>query len=318
MNRQAKGRARRLEARLNPNPYHTKTVASRRLNNKNMYRAVPQVLACILDGLADEAEGVRDAALAAGRISVELYANSALPLLLPAVEAAIMSANWWGVALFGGGVLPKVGARAGAYSMLCGGGAAAAAALHLVLAVGAGCCACCPGGPPEPFHLRCCATQNLKGRTAAAHSTAGASASPRLSCLVTCCSRCGRPVLRRCAAAAAFLPLVVLVRCCALLRLAAGRRVDQSSVCRARPRNQPGCTWRAPRGTSSRTPQSNTNRITIGPQLTNRITIGPQLVWPQVAGTTGRIQQDLHNEEEEGISAEAHGQAIVEALGLEK
>lgn len=38
----------------------------------------------------------------------------------------------------------------------------------------------------------------------------------------------------------------------------------------------------------------------------------------QVAGTTGRIQQDLHNEEEEGISAEAHGQAIVEALGLDK
>lgn len=38
----------------------------------------------------------------------------------------------------------------------------------------------------------------------------------------------------------------------------------------------------------------------------------------QVAGTTGRIQQDLHNEEEEGISAEAHGQAIVEALGIEK
>ena len=38
----------------------------------------------------------------------------------------------------------------------------------------------------------------------------------------------------------------------------------------------------------------------------------------QVAGTTGRIQQDLHNEEEEGISAEAHGQAIVEALGQEK
>lgn len=54
----------------------------------------PQVLTCILDGLADEAEGVRDAALAAGRISVELYATTALPLLLPAVEAAIMSSNW--------------------------------------------------------------------------------------------------------------------------------------------------------------------------------------------------------------------------------
>lgn len=39
---------------------------------------------------------------------------------------------------------------------------------------------------------------------------------------------------------------------------------------------------------------------------------------PQVAGTTGRIQQDLHNEEEEGISVEAHGRAIVDALGLQK
>lgn len=53
-----------------------------------------QVLSCILDGLADEAEGVRDAALAAGRIAVELYATTALPLLLPAVEEAIVSNNW--------------------------------------------------------------------------------------------------------------------------------------------------------------------------------------------------------------------------------
>ncbi|PRW50843.1 Translational activator GCN1 isoform A [Chlorella sorokiniana] len=108
---------------------------------------LPQVLACILDGLADEAEGVRDAALAAGRIAVELYATTALPLLLPAVEEAIMSHNW---------------------------------------------------------------------------------------------------------------------------------RIRQSSV-----------------------------------EL-----LGDLLF--KVAGTTGRIQQDLHNEEEEGISAEAHGQAIVEALGQEK
>ncbi|KAL4419436.1 hypothetical protein ABPG77_006363, partial [Micractinium sp. CCAP 211/92] len=55
---------------------------------------LPQVLSCILDGLADEAEGVRDAALSAGRIAVELYAESALPLLLPAVEAGIISGNW--------------------------------------------------------------------------------------------------------------------------------------------------------------------------------------------------------------------------------
>ncbi|KAK9804294.1 hypothetical protein WJX72_005256 [[Myrmecia] bisecta] len=52
------------------------------------------VLPAILDGLADEAEGVRDAALAAGRTFVELYAESALPLLLPAVEDGIVHANW--------------------------------------------------------------------------------------------------------------------------------------------------------------------------------------------------------------------------------
>ncbi|KAK9840722.1 hypothetical protein WJX81_000165 [Elliptochloris bilobata] len=53
-----------------------------------------EVLPAILDGLADEAEGVRDAALAAGRTAVELYAQSALPLLLPAVEAGIVNDNW--------------------------------------------------------------------------------------------------------------------------------------------------------------------------------------------------------------------------------
>ena len=53
-----------------------------------------QVLTHILDGLADEAEGVRDAALSAGRIAVELYAQSALPLILPAVEDGILSNNW--------------------------------------------------------------------------------------------------------------------------------------------------------------------------------------------------------------------------------
>ena len=37
-----------------------------------------------------------------------------------------------------------------------------------------------------------------------------------------------------------------------------------------------------------------------------------------MAGTTGRIQQDLHNEEEEGISVEAHGQAIAESLGWDR
>ncbi|KAK9866109.1 hypothetical protein WJX84_009505 [Apatococcus fuscideae] len=51
-------------------------------------------LPAILGGLADEAEGVREAALAAGRTLVELYAETALPLLLPAVEDGIVNANW--------------------------------------------------------------------------------------------------------------------------------------------------------------------------------------------------------------------------------
>ena len=53
-----------------------------------------EILPAVLDGLADEAEGVRDAALAAGRTAVELFASTSLPLLLPAVEAGILSDNW--------------------------------------------------------------------------------------------------------------------------------------------------------------------------------------------------------------------------------
>lgn len=52
------------------------------------------VLPAILDGLADESEGVRNAALAAGHTFVDMYAASALPLLLPAVEAGIVNDNW--------------------------------------------------------------------------------------------------------------------------------------------------------------------------------------------------------------------------------
>lgn len=53
-----------------------------------------EVLPSILDGLADEAEGVRDAALAAGQTFVALYAETSLALLLPAVEDGIVHANW--------------------------------------------------------------------------------------------------------------------------------------------------------------------------------------------------------------------------------
>ncbi|KQK13484.1 protein ILITYHIA [Brachypodium distachyon] len=52
------------------------------------------VLPAILDGLADENESVRDAALSAGHVFVEYYATSSLPLLLPAIEDGIFSDNW--------------------------------------------------------------------------------------------------------------------------------------------------------------------------------------------------------------------------------
>ncbi|KAF7805246.1 protein ILITYHIA [Senna tora] len=53
-----------------------------------------QVLPAILDGLADENESVRDAALGAGHVLVEHYAATSLPLLLPAVEDGIFNDNW--------------------------------------------------------------------------------------------------------------------------------------------------------------------------------------------------------------------------------
>ena len=55
---------------------------------------LPTVLPCVLGGLSDEAEGVRDASMGAGRVIVERYAKTALPLLLPAVEAGIGASNW--------------------------------------------------------------------------------------------------------------------------------------------------------------------------------------------------------------------------------
>jgi hypothetical protein len=55
---------------------------------------LPALLPCVLGGLSDEAEGVREASMGAGRTIVERYAKSALPLLLPAVEAGIGAPNW--------------------------------------------------------------------------------------------------------------------------------------------------------------------------------------------------------------------------------
>ncbi|OWM67342.1 hypothetical protein CDL15_Pgr000794 [Punica granatum] len=55
---------------------------------------LPQVLPAILDGLADENESVREAALGAGHVLVEHYATTSLPLLLPAVEDGIFNDSW--------------------------------------------------------------------------------------------------------------------------------------------------------------------------------------------------------------------------------
>eukprot|EP00245_Coleochaete_scutata_P006610 TRINITY_DN2110_c0_g4_i1.p1 TRINITY_DN2110_c0_g4~~TRINITY_DN2110_c0_g4_i1.p1 ORF type:complete len:1158 (-),score=253.89 TRINITY_DN2110_c0_g4_i1:298-3738(-) len=55
---------------------------------------LPKVLPSILDGLADESESVRDAALSAGHVFVNNYATTSLPLLLPAVEEGIFNDSW--------------------------------------------------------------------------------------------------------------------------------------------------------------------------------------------------------------------------------
>lgn len=60
----------------------------------NFQPHLPEILPAILQGLADESEGVRDAAFTAAKVAVELYASSSLPLLLPAVEEGITNPNW--------------------------------------------------------------------------------------------------------------------------------------------------------------------------------------------------------------------------------
>lgn len=53
-----------------------------------------RVLPAILDGLADENEVVRDAAMSAGRVFVDSFAKTSLPLLLPAIEEGIFNDSW--------------------------------------------------------------------------------------------------------------------------------------------------------------------------------------------------------------------------------
>lgn len=53
-----------------------------------------QSLSCILSGLADETEGVRDSALRAGKTLVDLFAATSMPLLLPSMEEAMFSGDY--------------------------------------------------------------------------------------------------------------------------------------------------------------------------------------------------------------------------------
>eukprot|EP01114_Cavostelium_apophysatum_P005269 TRINITY_DN1605_c0_g1_i7.p1 TRINITY_DN1605_c0_g1~~TRINITY_DN1605_c0_g1_i7.p1 ORF type:complete len:2557 (-),score=707.41 TRINITY_DN1605_c0_g1_i7:133-7803(-) len=53
-----------------------------------------EVLPCILKGLADETEPVREISLRAGQSIVNQYASTSLPLLLPAIEDGLFHENW--------------------------------------------------------------------------------------------------------------------------------------------------------------------------------------------------------------------------------
>ena len=52
------------------------------------------VIPCILQGLADESEGVRDASLRAGQMIVKNYATRSVDLLLPELEKGLFDENW--------------------------------------------------------------------------------------------------------------------------------------------------------------------------------------------------------------------------------
>lgn len=63
----------------------------------DMFEAhLADALACVLEGLADEDEPVRDAALSAGRVFVEEFSHSgsSLDLILPAIEDGIVADSW--------------------------------------------------------------------------------------------------------------------------------------------------------------------------------------------------------------------------------
>ena len=55
---------------------------------------LPQILPCILQGLSDDSESVREIAMRAGQSVVTQYSQSSLPILLPTLEDGLFNDNW--------------------------------------------------------------------------------------------------------------------------------------------------------------------------------------------------------------------------------
>ena len=55
---------------------------------------LPTIFPCVLDGLSDEAEHVRDAALQAGKTIIDQFGLTQIDLLLPAIESGIVDESW--------------------------------------------------------------------------------------------------------------------------------------------------------------------------------------------------------------------------------
>lgn len=57
-------------------------------------RHLPTALPVVIGGLADDNEGVREAAFSTTRVFIDLYARTSFPVLLPAVEEGMFNSNW--------------------------------------------------------------------------------------------------------------------------------------------------------------------------------------------------------------------------------
>lgn len=57
-------------------------------------RHLSTALPVVIGGLADDNEGVREAASSTTRVFIDLYAKSSFPMLLPAIEKGMFNSNW--------------------------------------------------------------------------------------------------------------------------------------------------------------------------------------------------------------------------------